>query len=571
MRQKNFSIRKLLLRYLLILLGTTFFSLLLFCFYSVSTNMKQIRYNNKALLNTYIYTLQSEMNSLDSFNQELCYDDYMFRLLDCGYYSDSEKIVYEYNLKRILHNQVPPYGAILIFDDSDSVSMYQFGTLIPGSYSLHMYRLKEELKEYWLSAEPGLLGTWQHYRNDSFSVLMNARKLNNLYVCSLIDLNHFYLLDDTGGDYAHLEIGFYDNQDILAHREYFAELGISAADLKSNGSHTFLSRYLIQTAPIEGTDISICCILPANYLWNYSRLSIVLITVIIAVLCGLILFTFQSINNALVYPLNQIVNATDLLAQNQAEKFPEKSQSNVIEFQTVNNALKDLIHQKISLEKDKQQEIIARDHAMLQYFQLQTRSHFLANCLKSLYSMLENKEYEKMQRMILAFSSHLRYIFHDNLKLVSLQDELTEVNDYYNIILMDRSKPVLLMQEVPAGLMNFRVPPLLIQTFLENSIKYNAQDNKLLCFNIHIETIYLENKPVIQIRLCDNGVGYSQEILKKINSNDGDVYEDFHVGISNLKKRVELIYKSGFSFAFYNEPDGGACSLIYLPADNNER
>ena len=66
-------------------------------------------------------------------------------------------------------------------------------------------------------------------------------------------------------------------------------------------------------------------------------------------------------------------------------------------------------------------------------------------------------------------------------------------------------------------------------------------------------------------------VGYSQEILKKINSNDGDVYEDFHVGISNLKKRVELIYKSGFSFAFYNEPDGGACSLIYLPADNNER
>ena len=44
-------------------------------------------------------------------------------------------------------------------------------------------------------------------------------------------------------DYAHLEIGFYDNQDILAHREYFAELGISAADLKSDGSHTFLSRF----------------------------------------------------------------------------------------------------------------------------------------------------------------------------------------------------------------------------------------------------------------------------------------------------------------------------------------
>lgn len=61
--------------------------------------------------------------------------------------------------------------------------------------------------------------------------------------------------------------------------------------------------------------------------------------------------------------------------------------------------------------------------------------------------MLELHEYEKMQRMILAFSNHLRYIFHDNLKVVPLKYELEEVNDYYNIILMDRSKPILLMQQ----------------------------------------------------------------------------------------------------------------------------
>lgn len=52
--------------------------------------------------------------------------------------------------------------------------------------------------------------------------------------------------------------------------------------------------------------------------------------------------------------------------------------------------------------------------------------------------MLELHEYEKMQRMILAFSNYLRYIFHDNLKVVPLKYELEEVNDYYNIILMDR-------------------------------------------------------------------------------------------------------------------------------------
>ena len=568
MGRKNFSIRKLLLKYLMILLGTTFFSLLLFCLYSVYTNTKQIEYNNRALLNTYVYTLQSEMDSLDSFNQELCYNDYVFRLLDCGYYSGKEKVVYEYNLKNIIRNQVPPYGAILIFDDSGSVSMYQFGSLFPAVLSRHMYQLKEELKAYWLATDESLTGTWQHYKNDSFSVLMNARRLNNLYVCSLIDLNYFYLPNDTGSDYEHLEIGFYDSREVLAHKDYLASLGIDADFLNSGRRPAFLSRYLVQTAPIEGTHISICCVLPANYLWNYSRLSIVLIASIIVALCGLILFTFQSISNALVYPLNQIINATNHLAQNQAEEFLEKSGSNVFEFQTINDALKDLIHQKIRLEEDNRQEIIARDHAMLQYFQLQTRSHFFANCLKSLYSMLENKEYEKMQRMILAFSNHLRYIFRDNLKLVSLRSELTEVNDYYNIILMDRSRPILLLQDVSPELMDFQVPPLLIQTFLENSIKYNTQSSQLLCFNIHIDKTTLEDIPVVQIRLCDNGTGYPPDVLKKINAEENNIYEDFHIGITNLKKRVELIYKSGFSFAFYNDPSGGACSLIFLPLED---
>lgn len=565
MHSKYYSIRKLLLKYLMFLLGTTFFSLLLFCFYSVSANTKQVEYNNKVLLNTYIHALESDLNSLDSFNQELCYNNYTFRLLDCGYYTDSEKIVYEYNLKNILKNQVPPYGAILIFDDSGTVSMYQFGTLFPASYSLYMYHLKEELKMYWLNADNSLIGTWQHYRNDHFSVLMNARRLNNLYVCSLIDLNYFYLPSDTDEEYDHLEIGFFNDHDILTHQEYFETHDISVSDLSADKHPAFLSRYLIWTAPIEKTDVSICSILPADYLWDYSRLSIVLIIIIIAILCGLILFTFRSINNALVYPLNQIVNVTHQLAKNQTEDFWEKSKSNVMEFQTINDALKDLIQQKISLEHDRQQEIIARDHAMLQYFQLQTRSHFFVNCLKSLYSMLGNKEYEKMQRMILAFSNHLRYIFHDNLKLVSLQSELAEVNDYYNIILMDHSKPILLIQEVPPELLDFQVPPLLIQTFLENSIKYNAQSSKLLCFHIHVEKTVLENSSVVQIRLFDNGTGYSQDILDKLGSNEYDIYEDYQVGITNLKKRVALIYKEGYSFAFYNEPAGGACSVIYLP------
>ena len=45
-------------------------------------------------------------------------------------------------------------------------------------------------------------------------------------------------------------------------------------------------------------------------------------------------------------------------------------------------------------------------------------------------------------------------------------------------------------------------------------------------------------------------------------------YEDYHVGITNLKKRIELIYGTNYYITFYNEPAGGACTLIYLPLED---
>ena len=65
--------------------------------------------------------------------------------------------------------------------------------------------------------------------------------------------------------------------------------------------------------------------------------------------------------------------------------------------------------------------------------------------------------------------------------------------------------------------------------------------------------------------LSDNGVGYSEEMLERLNSSDNDLYATKHVGISNLKHRIALLYKSGYQFAFYNKPSGGACGLFYLP------
>ena len=319
------------------------------------------------------------------------------------------------------------------------------------------------------------------------------------------------------------------------------------------------------TTPIEETDISMFCLVYSDYMGDFAKVSILVFVLAAFVTCIIIVYTFYSFHKILLYPLDQINAATKHLEQNDPASFLSDSHSNIIEYQNINNALSNLIEQKITLTNEKQAEAFEKDHARLQYYQMQTRSHFFINCLKSLYNMLESKEYEKMQRMIIAFSNHLRYIFHDNLKLVTLQSELAEVNDYYNIILLDRVSPFILNTQVDETLLPYRVPSLIIQTFLENTAKYNRESGSLLIFDIKIERAELNGKPVMQIMLSDNGTGYDQETLDRLNSSENDLFARKHVGISNLKRRIALIYKTDYQFAFYNKPAGGACGLLYLP------
>ena len=59
--------------------------------------------------------------------------------------------------------------------------------------------------------------------------------------------------------------------------------------------------------------------------------------------------------------------------------------------------------------------------------QLQIRPHFFLNCLKSLYALAEAGKYDRIQKMILEISKHIRYIFTDSMELVPLSRELDHI------------------------------------------------------------------------------------------------------------------------------------------------
>lgn len=566
------SAKKSLIQYFVILLLITLLCLVFYGIYSVWMYEQQLIFSNQAALDVYSSNLIYELEDMTSFGQSVLSTDTDFMLLanKADQLTDDQRILPEYNLRKLMRNRVSNAGALFLFNKSRSEFYYCIGhDFLGGTITLEHINFMNRVREHLLDMSPTNLMRWQAYSEGKNVMMMNTYRSQDLYLCSILDLNAFIDTHAKGVDA--IKYAFFTQDQILTNVDYAASEGITLEMIQRADANLVKNFYvgnIIQSDYYPAFGIGLSGIMSLQGIWSYSRISVILFVIVFIVICGLFLVIYAFINRILIYPLNQITNASRQLSG--SAEAVNTDQDNLLEFSTIRVALDALVEQKVQLEQDNRNKTQEMEHALLQYYQLQTRSHFFLNCLKSLYHMSERGEIEKIRLMILAFSNHLRYVFHDNLLLVTLKSELDEAQDYYQIIQMDRAHPLLLDLEVDPSLLDCRVPPLVVQTFLENSYKYNTNSKKFLRFGVQIDRIEIETKPYVRLRLSDNGAGYSNEVLKKLSEPD-EQFEQYHIGISNLKRRMALIYQNDFQVAFFNAPNGGACSLIYLPLQTEQR
>lgn len=552
----------LLLSFLVTLVGFSAFGA-----FSIHTYEQQLRYSGEAVVRTYTAQFLSVLDELESFNQDIYSNDYDFQILSLGHPFADQRLQAQYNLTRIMSNRVPASGLILVCDRTGTLSFYEVGTSMQGVRNFSdNAALIDRLEEEICSLPEESLRQWRLFQSGERTVFYNAYRLQGLYLCSMIDLDAFNAAYD-GLEDIDLQYAFFTTDGFITNKTFADDTGYTVDQMTRTPRvwDVFTSRYLYYATYWPDRQLGVACFLPAQDIWAYSRNAACLLGLAVLLLGLFFLGVYWGVTKLLIFPLTQISLVSHRL-RDDSSAAAYTPDSNLQELRTIQESLLELANQKITLQQDVQSTQQQWEHAMLQYYQLQTRSHFFLNCLKSIFHMSENNEQKKLQLMILSFSNHLRYIFHDNLSLVPLQAEIDEVTDYYHIIQLDREAPFFLTQEVDPSLLDCMVPPLIIQTFMENANKYHGRAHSVLRFCIQIDAITLEETPFVRIRLSDNGVGFPQEMLEKLNNMDSTPeYEQYHVGISNLKRRMELIYKGNYRMAFFNGPEGGAHILLCLP------
>lgn len=160
-------------------------------------------------------------------------------------------------------------------------------------------------------------------------------------------------------------------------------------------------------------------------------------------------------------------------------------------------------------------------------------------------------------------SNYLRHLFQANQDFNRLADEIQHIRNYLEIQKIRYGDSIHFDLDWDPGLKDAAIPPLLLQTFVENAIKhgFSFQDS----FHIQL-SIHKEANQQLAISLQDNGPGFSSVILQDLAEKKSLVTEDgHHIGLTNARERLDLLYPDHYTLQFSNGSQGGARIQLSLP------
>ncbi len=167
----------------------------------------------------------------------------------------------------------------------------------------------------------------------------------------------------------------------------------------------------------------------------------------------------------------------------------------------------------------------------LKYLKSQIQPHFFFNTLNNLYSLIIEKS-EKASDVVLKLSEIMQYVLYDVKEpKIELFNEINYIHSYLELEELRHGNKVSSKIEIKGDIDNINIPPLLLLPFIENCFKHGTKNNDLINLNI-----YFENSK-------------DEQLIFKAKNNfnlHNKIVEKHGIGIENIRRRLELLYKNKY-------------------------
>jgi two-component system, LytTR family, sensor kinase len=182
--------------------------------------------------------------------------------------------------------------------------------------------------------------------------------------------------------------------------------------------------------------------------------------------------------------------------------------------------------------------------AELSFLKSQVNPHFLFNTINDIYALVYQKS-EEAPEALLKLSGILRYtLYEDSRERVSLSTELAYVTDFLELQQIGSKRQLHIDFKVEGDPRPLQIAPFLLIPFAENIVKHGVTDDPEQPARLHVrvedDRFHLS---------AVNGIGRRQK-----DRTGG-------IGLSNVRRRLELLYPGRYSFRIKEEDHIFACTL----------
>lgn len=182
----------------------------------------------------------------------------------------------------------------------------------------------------------------------------------------------------------------------------------------------------------------------------------------------------------------------------------------------------------------------------------QLNPHFIFNALNSIRALVD-EDPGKSKIAITQLSNILRNsLIMDKRRVVSFNDELQTVKDYLaleGVRFEERLRTNLLIEPEAEA---FYIPPLMLQTLVENSIKHGIS-NLIDGGQVRVDAFVKDRK----LHICIRNSGQYVNGVKHKNGSG--------LGLENTRERLKLLYGERASFRILNENEHTVLTELIIP------
>lgn len=335
------------------------------------------------------------------------------------------------------------------------------------------------------------------------------------------------------------------------------------------------SKYLVIGVHSTEGNFSLVALVPDKVILEklpYMQIAIYLIVLSLLIFLPI---SYQYLYRSVVYPLKKLSGAMEKIHNGDIDSriAPFRTAE---EYQILNNTFNKMMDQIQQLKISVYEEQMNKQRAELKRLQTEINPHFFMNSLNIIFSLAQTKDFELIEEMTICLRKYFHFIFQSNRTFVTLGEELEHVRNYIRIQEVRYPEIFRYAIRVDDSLLNILIPPCLIQTFAENTIKHSLNLDSSLFFSVVITPIVYHNESAIKITITDTGQHFPEEILEKIRNGEKIVDgRGEHTGIRNIQDRLRLLYSERASLTISNrEPSGNRIEVVvpvqpdYLEAGN---